>query len=101
MDPGSSRIAEDPANTIFAVVFFPDRIYHQEYLNATRSPRYRYNVQEVRGYHEVLCLKGQRVPRRRAVLQLPAHRISRLAPDRGGAHEEPAAARQLCAPGSG
>ncbi|HLQ89785.1 MAG TPA: cupin domain-containing protein [Xanthobacteraceae bacterium] len=41
------------------MVFFPDRIYHQEYLNATRSPRYRYNVQEVRGYHEVLCMKGR------------------------------------------
>jgi hypothetical protein len=59
MDPRLATIAEDPANTIFAVVFFPDRIYHQEYLNATRSPRYRYNVQEVRGYHEVLCLKGR------------------------------------------
>ena len=59
MDPRLAAIAEDPANTIFAVVFFPDRIYHQEYLNATRSPRYRYNVQEVRGYHEVLCLKGR------------------------------------------
>ena len=58
MDPRLITVAEDPANTIFAVVFFPDRIYHQEYLNATRSPRYRYNVQEVRGYHEVLCLKG-------------------------------------------
>ena len=59
MDPRLITVAEDPANTIFAVVFFPDRIYHQEYLNATRSPRYRYNVQEVRGYHEVLCLKGR------------------------------------------
>lgn len=59
MDPRLATIAEDPANSIFAVVFFPDRIYHQEYLNATRSPRYRYNVQEVRGYHEVLCLKGR------------------------------------------
>ena len=59
MDPRLITVTEDPANTIFAVVFFPDRIYHQEYLNATRSPRYRYNVQEVRGYHEVLCLKGR------------------------------------------
>jgi hypothetical protein len=59
MDPRLAAVAEDPANTIFAVVFFPDRIYHQEYLNATRSPRYRYNVHEVRGYHEVLCLKGR------------------------------------------
>jgi hypothetical protein len=59
MDPRLAAIADDPANSIFAVVFFPDRIYHQEYLNATRSPRYRYNVREVRGYHEVLCLKGR------------------------------------------
>jgi hypothetical protein len=59
MDPRLATVADDPANSIFAVVFFPDRIYHQEYLNATRSPRYRYSVQEVRGYHEVLCLKGR------------------------------------------
>jgi hypothetical protein len=59
MDRRLIRVAEDPANQIFAVVFFPDRIYHEEYLNATRSPRYRYNVQEVRGYYEVTCLKGQ------------------------------------------
>ena len=59
MDARLLRVAEDPANTIFAVVFFPDRIYHQQYLNATRSPRYRYNVREVRGYYEVNCLKGQ------------------------------------------
>ena len=44
MDPRLATIADDPANSIFAVVFFPDRIYHQEYLNATRSPRYRYKA---------------------------------------------------------
>jgi hypothetical protein len=59
MDSRLLRVAADPANEIFAVVFFPDRIYHEAYLNATRSPRYRYNVQEVRGYYEVTCLKGQ------------------------------------------
>lgn len=59
MDPRLLDIAEAPENSIFAVVFFPDRVYHQQYLNATRSPRYRYNVREVRGYHEVLCLKGR------------------------------------------
>lgn len=59
MDNRLLRVAADPANEIFAVVFFPDRIYHEAYLNATRSPRYRYNVQEVRGYYEVTCLKGQ------------------------------------------
>src|SRR5215471_14878892 len=59
MDPRLVDIAASPENTIFAVVFFPDRIYHQQYLNATRSPRYRYNVQEVRSYFDVTCLKGQ------------------------------------------
>jgi hypothetical protein len=59
MDPRLARIAEDPANQIFDVVFFPDRVYHQAYLNATRSSRYRYHVHEVRGYQELQCLKGQ------------------------------------------
>ena len=44
---------------IFKVVFFPDRIYHDQYLNATRSVRYRYNVQEVRGYVDITVLKGE------------------------------------------
>jgi hypothetical protein len=59
MDPRLAEIAEAPENSIFAVVFFPDRVYHQEYLNATRSPRYRYNVREVRSYSNVMCLKGR------------------------------------------
>jgi mannose-6-phosphate isomerase-like protein (cupin superfamily) len=46
-------------NSIFKVVFFPDRIYHAQYLNATRSPRYRYNVREVRGYLDINVLKGE------------------------------------------
>ncbi len=52
-------VITDPQNLIFHVVFFPDRIYHAEYLNATRSPRYRYNVQEVRGKADMNILKGQ------------------------------------------
>ena len=48
MDARFSDIFDRPENTIFRVVFFPDRIYHAQYLNATRSPRYRYNVREVR-----------------------------------------------------
>jgi hypothetical protein len=59
MDPRLAEIAEAPENSVFAVVFFPDRVYHQEYLNATRSPRYRYNVREVRSYYQVTCLKGR------------------------------------------
>ena len=49
MDPRFNDIFTSPENDIFKVVFFPDRIYHARYLNATRSRRYRYNVQEVRG----------------------------------------------------
>src|SRR5512144_2654726 len=43
----------------FKIVFYPDRIYHAAYLNATRSPRYRYNVQEVRNALDITVLKGQ------------------------------------------
>ena len=48
MDPRFNDIFTRPENAIFRVVFYPDRIYHAQYLNATRSPRYRYNVREVR-----------------------------------------------------
>jgi oxalate decarboxylase/phosphoglucose isomerase-like protein (cupin superfamily) len=58
MDPRFNDIAEDPRNSIFEVVFFPDRVYHAQYLNATRSSRYRYVVQEVRGKSEITVLKG-------------------------------------------
>lgn len=54
-----SEIAERPENNIFKVVFFPDRIYHEQYLNATVSPRYRYNVHEVRNKHDITVLKGE------------------------------------------
>ncbi|MBY5523577.1 cupin domain-containing protein [Rhizobium leguminosarum] len=46
-----------PWNKIFKIVFFPDRIYHAQYLNATRSPRYQYNVLEVRGRADFTMLK--------------------------------------------
>jgi mannose-6-phosphate isomerase-like protein (cupin superfamily) len=49
---------ESVENDIFKVVFFPDRIYHERYLNATRSARYRYNVQEVRGYLDITVIKA-------------------------------------------
>ena len=48
-----------PWNKIFKVVFFPDRIYHAQYLNATRSPRYQYNVLEVRGRADFIVLKTE------------------------------------------
>ena len=39
MDPRFNSIYTSPENEVFKVVFYPDRIYHAEYLNATRSPR--------------------------------------------------------------
>lgn len=59
MDPRFDKIASHPSNSIFQVVFFPDRIYHAQYLNATRSPRYRYNVREVRSKVDATVLKGE------------------------------------------
>ena len=52
------EIFTHPENEIFRVVFFPDRIYHARYLNATRSSRYRYNVTEVRSGADCAVLKG-------------------------------------------
>lgn len=59
MDPRFSKIAGSPENEIFKVVFFPDRIYHAAYLNATVSERYRYNVTEVRNKHDITFIKAQ------------------------------------------
>lgn len=59
MDERFESIFSHPSNDIFSIVFFPDRIYHAQYLNATRSPRYRYNVHEVRAKGEINLLKGQ------------------------------------------
>lgn len=59
MDPAFNTIFDSPENEIFKVVFYPDRIYHARYLNATRSPRYRYNVKEVRSYLDIIVMKGE------------------------------------------
>lgn len=59
MDPAFDDIFNSPENDIFKVVFYPDRIYHARYLNATRSPRYRYNVKEVRSYLDIIVMKGE------------------------------------------
>ncbi|HOQ45259.1 MAG TPA: cupin domain-containing protein [Bryobacteraceae bacterium] len=63
MDPRFDEVFSDrftnPENETFKVVFYPDRIYHAQYLNATRSPRYRYNVHEVRNQLDIAVLKGQ------------------------------------------
>ncbi|NOQ14310.1 MAG: cupin domain-containing protein [Methyloprofundus sp.] len=59
MDSRFNEIFTQPENSIFKVVFFPDRIYHAQYLNAARSERYRYNVQEVRSKVDMTILKGE------------------------------------------
>jgi mannose-6-phosphate isomerase-like protein (cupin superfamily) len=59
MDIRFQDIFSNPSASVFQVVFFPDRIYHDQYLNATRSERYRYNVQEVRTKAEITILKGE------------------------------------------
>src|ERR1700704_219680 len=59
MDPRFNAMFEDPENQIFKVVFYPDRIYHAAYFNATRSLRYRYNVIEVRNAFDITVLKGE------------------------------------------
>lgn len=59
MDARFESIFSHPSNDIFSIVFFPDRIYHAQYLNATRSPRYRYNVREVRAKVDIQILKGE------------------------------------------
>lgn len=51
-------IQNTPENSIFSIVFFPDRIYHAQYLNATRSSRYRYYVHEVRNSFDNMVMKG-------------------------------------------
>jgi mannose-6-phosphate isomerase-like protein (cupin superfamily) len=59
MDAVFNDIFTEPQNEIFRVVFYPDRVYHAQYLNATRSPRYRYNVREVRNAIGILVMKGE------------------------------------------
>ncbi|MEI6945794.1 cupin domain-containing protein [Paraflavisolibacter sp. H34] len=59
MDQRFSDIYSKTENEVFRVVFFPDRIYHAAYLNATASQRYRYNVQEVRNKHDITLMKGE------------------------------------------
>ncbi|MFI9227708.1 cupin domain-containing protein [Streptomyces rimosus] len=58
MDSRFDDVFTHPENEIFRVVFYPDRIYHARYLNATRSSRYRYYVAEVRGSADGTAIKG-------------------------------------------
>ncbi len=59
MDPRFSEVFSKPDNEIFKVVFYPDRIYHAAYLNATVSERYKYNVTEVRNKSDITFIKAQ------------------------------------------
>src|SRR5262245_22247663 len=59
MDPRFDEMFDDPFNKVFKVVFYPDRVYHAAYLNATRSSRYRYNVREVRNAFDITVLKAE------------------------------------------
>ncbi len=59
MDQAFNEIQNRPENSIFSIVFFPDRIYHAQYLNATRSSRYRYYVHEVRNALDNMVMKGR------------------------------------------
>src|SRR5215475_2961444 len=58
MQQAFKDIQNRPENSVFAIVFFPDRIYHAQYLNATRSARYRYYVHEVRNALDNMVMKG-------------------------------------------
>jgi mannose-6-phosphate isomerase-like protein (cupin superfamily) len=54
-----NEIFTTPENAVFKIVFYPDRVYHAAYLNATRSSRYRYYVHEVRNQLGITVLKGE------------------------------------------
>lgn len=59
MDSRFDAIFDTPQNSVFKVVFYPDRVYHDYALSATRSDRYRYNVQEVRNVLDIGVMKGE------------------------------------------
>ena len=59
MEEKFEDILSDASNLIFHVVFFPDRVYHAQYLNATRSVRYRYKVEEVRAKADITVVRGR------------------------------------------
>jgi mannose-6-phosphate isomerase-like protein (cupin superfamily) len=59
MDPRFNEMFDSVENQIFKVVFYPDRVYHAAYFNATRSLRYRYNVIEVRNAFDITVLKAE------------------------------------------
>ncbi len=88
MDSRFNDILDLPENNVFRVVFYPDRIYHAQHLAATRSPRYRYNVMEVRTQVDITVLKGE-VYRDELLMahflriEYRAHRLTELAREQG------------------
>jgi len=55
-----NELYTQPENKVFKVVFFPDRIFHAQYLNASRVPhRYRYAVTDVRSILDITVLKAR------------------------------------------
>lgn len=88
MDSRFNDILDLPENNIFRVVFYPDRIYHAQHLAAARSPRYRYNVMEVRTQVDITVLKGE-VYRDELYManfvriEYRAHRLTELAREQG------------------
>lgn len=58
--PQFNQAFTQPEYSLFKVVFFPDRVFHQEYLSAApRSTRYRYNIMEVHNKLDITALKGE------------------------------------------
>lgn len=63
--PGATQVEfreiyNSPENQIFKIVFFPDRVFHAQYLNASRAPeRYRYAVSDARSILDISVLKAQ------------------------------------------
>ncbi len=60
MTPRFNDVFTQPEYSIFKVVFFPDRVYHDQYLSgAARSTRYRYNIIEAHSKLDITALKGE------------------------------------------
>ena len=58
MDPTSTRSPPARERHLPGRVLPRPRL-PRAYLNATRSPRYRYNVRDVRGKHDIIVIKGE------------------------------------------
>ena len=59
MDQSFNEMFDDLENQIFQVVFYPDRIYHAAYLNATRATVTATTCSEVRNAFDITVLKAE------------------------------------------